>query len=116
MRRSLLSVALLALMHCASVRHSNAYIVQVATYWQPQDAYRLSASLTDRGFDAFVLEQMGPRSSRLQSIIVAADRGETYPTVMEYKVRIGPYNNAADAERTRGILRAEGFTPYVVGH
>jgi cell division septation protein DedD len=111
------ALLLLLLTGCASVRHPNTFNVQVATYWQPQEAWKLQEQLAYRGYDAFVEETMITfRSARPQSMIIANDKGVTYPTPSEYRVRVGPFPNESAAQQAQTALRAAGFKAYVVHH
>ena len=109
--------AALLLASCASVRDSKTYIVNVATYWQPRQASIIREDLAHHGYDAYIEQTMVTlRSARPIQMIVTAEAGETYPTNVRYVVRVGPFDNAADAGRARDELRAAGFRAYIVHH
>ena len=117
MRTVAAAVLLLLLSACASVRSHRTFIVQVATHWQPQEAWKLQERLSAGGYDAFIEETMTTfRSARPLSILVANDKGVTYPTPTEYRVRVGPFADESAAQQARTTLRAAGFRAYVVHH
>ena len=112
--RTLAAAAVLLLTACASVRNPNHFTVEVATHWQPQEAWKIREHLADRGYDAYIDETMETlRSARPLSILVTNDRGVTYPTPTRYHVRVGPFSNVSDAENARSALRTAGFRAYV---
>jgi cell division septation protein DedD len=113
--RGIAVAVLILLSGCASVRHSKTYFVNVATFWQPRQANILNADLLSHGYPSFIDERFETlRSAKPIQMIVAAERGETYPTTTRYRVRVGPFYDSAEADHARDELRAAGYRAYIV--
>jgi cell division septation protein DedD len=69
---------------------SDQWFVQVNAYSKKTTADNVVASLKKKNFDAFVAHD-GPL----------------------YNVKLGPFTDRAEAERVKGLLQKEGFTPYL---
>lgn len=70
--------------------------LQVVASHTRQDAEKVAAVLTDKGYAAFVLT---PEAAHLNDNL--------------FRVLVGPFSTRADADKARDKLKADGFKPFV---
>ena len=75
---------------------SDAVMLQAGAFAAVEPAEALRRELDERGFSAFVLRPAPDDADALN------------------RVRLGPFDDGAEAERVRAALEAEGFDPIVV--